>query len=587
MPLALPPADVLLANFLAVPAVWGWVVLAGLPLASLPRVPLGFAAVPLFGLAYWGAVLYLVPFGGGLEVAMGAALVGGIGTLVVRWRRIPPAVRRAWRTLPPYLLLAFVVSLHSVCALNLTPIGMDASMHATSARLIAEHHSLPRTHAPLAPTLPFPAVNLGVPAAAAAAVRCGCSPEAATLATVPLSYAAFAFGVFVLARRWVRPVGAAAVAVLGVTASRGLQETICWGGYPTVAGFGVALLAARAGWDAVRRPSIGSGVAAGVAAAGVPLVHGISGAVGVYAVAPLVLLAAVPHFRHWRRWWKAALAAALTAGGLLAAYFPFAPTVDGTARDWTREFQRQFAPAGEGFALVKSSAEVCVRWAGTEPVLAWLTGIVWLFARGRWRPAALLTLGGLLVCAVVLNAAVWVLPGSVALYPERACYLLNATGSLALAAGWRALPPWSRRRKWAWAAIWLALTAASVPKYFDRYQKTAVAAGLPPAARTYPVSTASADEYAALRWCRDHLDPAAAMVDARYGGAGAYLPAVAGVAATGWHVHSFILPQQRELFAARPPTHHFMVIAHGGPMIGEVLYQNAAVVIVRVPDGGK
>ena len=366
-------------------------------------------------------------------------------------------------------------------------------------------------------------------------------------------------------------------------ASRGLQETIYWGGYPTVAGFAVGLLSARALFDLARRPSLGTGAVAGLLLASIPLVHGISGAVWVYVCGPLILLAGIGKVRRWRP----VGAAAVTAVSF-GAYLAFGKTeMDDRAQEWTRAYQSGFAPKEEGIALLQNAFADIVRWGGEESSAAWLAGVGWLLARRRWGEAGLLLVGAALILGVVVNSAFWVLPGSIALYPERAPYLLNALSTLALALAWRSLPLWSRQLRRTWAVLGLLLVAACVPKYLDRYQRTVTLVSVPPERRqamSFPV--VGREEYEALVWCRDHFDPTRDMVNAKYNTAGSYLTPVAGIATDSWHLHCFILPFQEAIFNSRPFTHRFVVLAtEGDPVMpgATEVFRNAHVVIHRLP----
>ena len=587
MNLLVPPVEVVAANLLAVLLIWCWAILAGVPFAALGRIPLGFAASPLYGLAYWAAALYLLPFRGGLDAAMVVAAAAGATVIAIRRRSIINAFRRRIVSPTTWLLGSLFLSLHTVPLLNYVPIGMDATMHATSARLIAEHRGPPSDHAPFATPLPFAAVNLGLPTLAAAAVRCGASPSAATLATGPFAYFGFVSALYLVLRPWLPRFGAAGLATIGFTGSRGLQETICWGGYPTVAGFALGLLAARVLFDLARRPSLRTGAAAGFLVAALPLVHGIGAAVWVYVCGPLVLVAGIARVRRWRPVLAGSAIAGAVGIAVLGAYLTFGRTgADSAAREWTREYQNGFAPKGEGLNLLKSAVADIVRWSGDEAAIGCCLGIAGLLARRRWREAGALTLGVLSILAVVVNSARWILPGSMALYPERAPYLVNALSALALALAWRALPHGSRRRRRTWAVLLLILVAASLPKYWGRYQKTALVVARPlagPNRLSHPAVGGA--EYEALLWCRDHLDPTRDVVRADYNSAGSYLPAVAGIATTGWHIHCFILPFQKPFFAGRPPTYRFVLLNLEGEQtsIGEAeVFRNTNVAIYKL-----
>jgi len=187
----------------------------------------------------------------------------------------------------------------------------------------------------------------------------------------------------------------------------------------------------------------------------------------------------------------------------------------------------------------------------------------------------------LLVCA---NSRHWWLPASEALYPERAAYVVDALAALALGCAWAGLPAWSRAYRLGWSIAAAVLVVASIPYTIDRYQRTVWQVGRPIEPK-HPVSfpLVQAEEYAALAWCRDHLDPRTDVVEVPYNAPGSYLPAVSGIACTGWHVHCLLLPKQGEFFQRRPITHRWIQNRVATDAVGlETVFRNDRVAIVRI-----
>ena len=75
------PAGLLFEHGKALLAVWGIVLLAGVPTCAVLRVRLGFPGFVLLGIVYWAVSLYVLCFDGGLNLALGLALVGFLGTV--------------------------------------------------------------------------------------------------------------------------------------------------------------------------------------------------------------------------------------------------------------------------------------------------------------------------------------------------------------------------------------------------------------------------------------------------------------------------------------------------------------------------
>ena len=277
----------------------------------------------------------------------------------------------------------------------------------------------------------------------------------------------------------------------------------------------------------------------------------------------------------------------LTTCLLFGCYVVFAKTeMTDAARTWTRNYQAGFAPKGEGSELLQSAYTNMLRSAGDEHAGAYLLGVLFLIVRWRLRQALFLLFGALLIYGIVLNSVFWFLPGSVALYPERAPYLINALSMLSLALAWHALPLWSRRLKRGWGMLGILLVCVGLLKYIPCYQRCVTHQALPPEQpyeTSYPLIGAA--EYESLIWCRNHLHAGQDMVQARYNSVGSYLPSVAGIATSAWHIHCFVIPYEQKILADRHPTHRLIVLSkEGEPTVGSgtEVFRNSAIVILRL-----
>lgn len=92
----------------------------------------------------------------------------------------------------------------------------------------------------------------------------------------------------------------------------------------------------------------------------------------------------------------------------------------------------------------------------------------------------------------------------------------------------------------------------------------------------------------ALRWAETHLQAPGVYVQASYGAAGSLLPACAGVATSGWHLHHAAMDEWREIARRRRPTHQFWIrgIDPLPVLPGRLLFENSSVTILelRIPE---
>jgi len=529
--------------------VWAAAIVAGRPLARLlPRTcgrMVRGALIPLLGAAYWAAVLFVLPFRGGLWVAGAFAVLANVAAGAPGWplRR----VRRREAGAAAILLLGMAVYLTPLLTQHV-PRGMDASRLAMNARLIAAQAGPPRDLSPFAPQIPFGAINHGLPALAAPAVMCGVSAAGAMIAATQFAYACMVLGVFTVVRFFARPLPAAVIAVAACWFARDVQVTFEWGGFSTVLGTAVGLGVAVMLVNTLRQDRWGLSVPLGVSLAALPVIHPLAAGGWLYAAAPIAAVAGLAASRHRIRGLRATVAAACLAGVLLACFYFFArPSLGSGAMTYIREHERA-AVRGEGlFPFVAAAAALMPKGLDENLFGLAVAACVFLAARRRWRQLALAAVPGLVVFVVILNSRLRVLPGSSLLYVSRIQYWLVPAAAIALAAAWSSRLRPLRKRRWVGPLAACILLVWAGCRHGEYYQKPAVRRII------------SDDAWQALLWARDHLAPGDTYVLAQYGTAGAYLPAVAGVATTGWHANLDQLAANAEMRARRPLTHVLMV----------------------------
>jgi hypothetical protein len=540
------------------------------------RLRVGFAGVPLAGVVYWTLALYLVPFAGGLDIAaLGVAVLGTIH--LTRWWR-NGATRPAWTRVSWVTLILVVGCLPYLTTLtyHYVPIGMDASMHATAATLIARHGGLPATYAPHLPDLTFPPMNLGLPTIAGVAIRWGGETAAVMLACHHLTFTLLILATYALLRTWLHRTPAALLAVASVWMARGSQASLGWGGFPTVLSVAVGLFAARLIVLQARATGWRASVATGAAVAAIPLVHGVGGGTWLYCIGPWATLAAFLQTRGRIATLRSLALTGVTAALLLMAY-RFAGTVDvqADAYTWTQNWQSESAVLHDPVWL--SAFDYVRKDAGSVIVLVgWLACGV-LAVRRQWTAAGILAAAWLMLVMIVANSRFWILPASFLLYPERVLYWAAPISAVALGLAWRAWPTRQRMPQLPAAAVGIGLLGLA--GYFQNqfYQKIV------------REDCVTADGWDALVWARGHLRPEHDFVQTPYNSTGSYLPAVARVGCTGAHHHHFIAKQVSAACERRTITH--VLVDQSRPPVavppGDVVFRNRTITIVQLESSSR
>jgi hypothetical protein len=437
---------------------------------------------------------------------------------------------------------------------------MDASRYATAARLIAAKAGLPRDCSPFAPQVPFGAANYGVSALASSAVMVGVSPVSATLAAEQFCFAAVILGLYLLLGMFCPPVQAAVLSVACAYLGRCTQGDVSWGGFPGLLALALGMLAAWLLIQTIRRGNTGSAVVLGLCAGAMPLVHGAEAAAWAYLVAPLAMFVAIAlSMRHRRRLVSGlarCIVSLLIATIIVTIYMGVAkPHFNANSSQWIIDNVMDVTFARGHGALVAQVAAYFFESAGRGLAFLALAAMAILVVHRKFRSLAVPVAGVIVTLVILADTRYRLVPGWALLYPERIRDLAVPICAITIGLGWRSLVRWRApaairsflARPVTIAACTIALMVGAFSQHMVFFQRTACAAEI------------SHSQWAALRWAGRNL-PQDAFVDALYGTAGAYLPAVAGVATVSWHVHvADQLEASDRMRATRPITHTLII----------------------------
>ncbi len=452
------------------------------------------------------------------------------------------------------------------------PAGMDASMHTTAASLIARAHGLPADYAPFAPEVWFPALNLGLPAVAAVAIRWGGEPAAVMLASHHLTFTCLILASYILLRWWTGRNAAALLAVVSVWLARGTQATVDWGGFPTVLSVSAGILAARLLLQHTRTRAWRLSLATGATVAALALIHGVGAGTWFYCAGIWVALAALAQSRLPLRTLGGLIWSGAWALGFLLVYrLSGHLDVGQTEMAATRVYVQMLAPREEDWTALLSAASFVRKDSGTLLVLLGLGALGMLLVQRRWVALAMMAGVFATLPVLVANARWLLLPGSFLLYPDRVLYWTGPICAVAMALAWRGWPrPW-RGTTWV-SAGGGALLVVSFCFHNTFYQKSVREGGF------------TGERWDALVWARAHLQPGEHFVHAAYQTAGSYLPGVALIACDGAHHHHFIGRQFARLDAQRAITHLLLENNQDGDQAaaGRVVFRNDTVTIIEL-----
>ncbi len=355
--------------------------------------------------------------------------------------------------------------------------------------------------------------------------------------------------------------------------ARSSQNTLAWGGFPTVMSVAIGLLAARLLLQQSRNVNWRGSLATGGSIAAIPLIHGVGGGTWIYCVGVWISLASLAISRRRIMTLRGLAYAALVAGLMLSVY-RLAGTLELQPQDMetTRFCAQEHAPV-EGrwpvwftsIAYVSKNAENLLVWPG------WAACAL-LALRRKW--SALLLIGGawLTLITVVANSRWYVLPGSFLLFPERVLYWAAPLCAVGLAIALRGIAferPVLKRCAVASCVCVFVFAGYYHNKLYQRFVRA---------------EFVSQEGWDALVWAKKNLDPHNDFVRAPYGSTGSFLPAVAQIGCTGAHHHHFVGPRALDAQQRRHLNYQLIdrALAPTAELpSGNIVFRNSAVTIVK------
>jgi hypothetical protein len=575
------PFDILLNHLLAAVLVWGVTLLGGFALGSALNVRLGFIGCLMFGLVYWSVALFLLPFPRGLWVALGIALFlagRGLRHFSFMGNVRTSEVRRGGGVSAATILIFGCLAYASLFLWNFTPMGNDANMLGTAMRVIAHHRGFAQTYAPILDELPFPAVNLGLPTPGAAAVMLGAEIPSTVLALAQLSYSAWILATYLVLRLIVNRPSAAILAVVQAWDARWAQNTISWGGFSTVCSMAVGVFAVRLIWDYGREFSPRRAVAIGLTVAALPMIHGISAAVWLYALAPVLGIAVLWKSPDRKASLKQLALSGAVGGAFLLAYLAIGRVkMTPAAKAWTLDHILEDSPKpATGVKFLQNSFDYLALYGNNLFIWIGLAACAFLLVRRRWLAAAgvLASLG--MLTLIMANGRWQILPGTTLLYPNRAVFWVGPVTAFAAAFAWRewydAIP--TRGTLYTGSTVGVVLLGLTAMQHYNQYQLLA----------SNP--TVRLEGWQALKWAEANLAGRGALVHGTMHNVASQLPVCAAVPTDAWHIHHMAVEDWDAIRNRTPFTHRLIVKGVDvWDMKGRIVFENGSVVIVelRIP----
>ena len=515
--------------------------LPGLLVSSLMRYPqrdplcwlatLLCTALGTWITAFW--MIRLVPLSLAQLVALAAAasLVG----VTVRRREIFDLLVKQLEWRGPHAVA--LVLLGGVLLVRFVPLlvtavapGADMSMHSYIARLIIDADGIPVSYRPLLPIDDFGtyAVGFSVVSALFASIG-GLGAAQACFGMACAVHALLTLVVYGYCRQYTSSRNALLAALLVTFVVKDPQRHFQWGGNPTVlalalVGQGLIFLHAILDGERWRCAVVGGALCFAAAA----LTHSVLPyALVYYGAAPVLLrLYHAPARARVEMLARVVLIAAVTV--VLAAPYLLQFDLDLTQAeiDWIRAWQRRpsHAPVGPDWLLPLTSVFQIGRRLGFVFLAVLVAATAWVLMKDR-RALVAPVLGVAVILALVVNAELWILPASYALYPDRIMLLMIFPGSQIIIRAFEslnrlALASGPAHRLGIPVLIGIGAVFHLWHFYLNAYRWVSV----------------TENDLQVVAWIEQNV-PAGTVIENNYGDAGIWIPALAGRAVLRPHVN--------------------------------------------------
>jgi hypothetical protein len=520
-------------------------------------------AVPVLSIAFWICITWVlsithIPFTVGFTVLMGGSVVASV--VAFRKDRIPADLYTRVGFHHLALLLAVLLYMFPFIPMTIPP-GNDISMHGYISRLIVNSNGLPATYDPILPGSPFGSYSAGYQAltALSAALSEQLLREAINLVSIavyPLCLLCLVF----LYRQFFSAGTAIYVAIITFSINSSLQNTIGWGGNPTILAFGFCLFVAGAALLAIRHSDRFLFLAMAFPLAAVPLVHAIPAITFFYLAIPSFALLLLL-FRDKMRWLMIHTVLLGLLTGLLL--LPFAlgfhnqtsPELTEMIRQWQQNMMRHNFTGSLAKNLLVVLGEIKYRGGDPLEVLFYIS-VAGLLAFRKFRE--LLFLGGFLapIYLLILNSNYWVLPLSELLYPERIQFFMIvcmgiAPGLLIDEMSQKNLSVKIRSLIIPVASVIIvAFACVGISAYWNGFTLSVIRNNkircTPPVMDAYT-------------WIEQHTEPDA-IIKCTYADAGIWIPTFSNRATIGAHIHFIHEVEKANEALEKSPAPHYLFV---------------------------
>lgn len=309
------------------------------------------------------------------------------------------------------------------------PPGCDTSMHGYISRLIINNDGLPHSYQPILPVNYFGSYSAGyhILTALIAYMKVDYLRHAINFISV-FSYPVSLLGIVFFLSRFFREPVAILTAIIYWGLNSSLQNTIGWGGTPTILAFGCSLFAGGLVLHAYQNKDRSALWIAALPVASILLIHAIP-AVGFFYLAIPSLVLCWYYYSDRRKW---LLTNTIIMGAIaIVLLLPFAvhftndnsPELILKIKNWQLSMMHNSFSTNVLKNIWATLGEMYFR-IGDFPVIVSAVALVTLLIIKRYKTALIVTGFLLYLFLMILNYGYWYLPLSELLYPERIAFYL-------------------------------------------------------------------------------------------------------------------------------------------------------------------
>lgn len=519
-----------------------------------------------FSLGFWVCVAWFIsllslPLDISVGVLLAVSIIGFIVQKALLGKRSITSTEGSGQKMKTHhwaLIIAILLLCYPLTFISIPP-GCDTAMHGYITRLIINNDGLPHSYRPILPVDYFGSYSAGyhILTAMFSWFKVGLLRHAINLISV-MVYPLALLGIIFFFRQFFSERTAVFTAIIFWGLNSTLQNTISWGGNPTMLAFGACMFTAGIIVYAIKEKSSLFFILSAIPLATIPLIHAIPAVTFAY-MAPLGYCILLYHFKDSRKWLLINTATLVVATLLLLTPFLIhfrnenSPELLQMIKDWQNKMMGSRLTGNVGSNLLITLDEIKYRIGELPVILAGVCMIALLVFR-RYRQVVITLCFLAMTYVLIFNYGYWFLPLSELLYPERIVFFTIII--MAFFLGYMLQLLEDRRYNFSvfhynisvYSLLVLILFVCSGVRIYNTSQ-------------SLKNSAFHCDEptMQAFDWINSNT-PANAMLVASYNDAGMWIPTFTNRATLGTHLHFIHLVQHipEKMKASKVPQYIFV-----------------------------